>query len=218
MHSEELKDKLGFAPLNLETYAFVRSKQGPVMLQQDLHIHTTYSTNDSAVVPEQTVALVAAVKHAGIIGISDHFDSLVDGHFEEYEREIRQAGLKVGVEVDGHAWAAEAVNYNVDYYIFHCRDQDADYHSLDRLLTSAKPVIVAHPNALGTNLNRVPSECLIEINNRYVWRADWKQFYSPFKDHFKFVISSDAHQPHWLSQVVAHYAAEQLGIQEHIVF
>ena len=188
------------------------------MLKQDLHIHTTYSTNDTAVVAEQTVALIAAVKHAGIVGISDHFESLVDGCFEKYEKEIRQSGLKVGVEVDGHAWVAEAVNYNVDYYIFHCRDQDADYHSLGRLLTSGKPVIVAHPNALGTNLNRVPVECLIEINNRYVWRTDWKQFYSPFKDHFKFVIGSDAHQPNWLSQAVAHYAAQQLGIEEHIVF
>jgi len=189
-----------------------------MMLQQDLHVHTTYSSNDSAIVAEQTVALVTAVKHAGIVGISDHFDSLVDGDFENYEREIRRAGLKVGVEVDGHAWVAEAVNYNVDYYIFHCRDQNADYHSLDKLLATGKPVIVAHPNILDTNLNRVPSECLVEINNRYVWRTDWKQFYSPFKDHFKFVISSDAHQPNWLGQAVAHYAAEQLGIQEHIVF
>jgi len=196
----------------------MENTKGRAMLQQDLHIHTTYSTHDSAVMAEQTVALVAAVEHAGIVGISDHFDSLVDGDFEIYEREIRQAGLKVGVEVDGHTWAAEALNYNVDYYIFHCRDQDADYHSLDTLLTSAKPVIVAHPNVLGTNLNRVAGECLIEINNRYVWRTDWKQFYSPFKDRFKFVISSDAHQPHWLSQTVAHYAAEQLGIQEHLVF
>jgi histidinol phosphatase-like PHP family hydrolase len=195
----------------------VRSTQGLVMLQ-DLHIHTTYSTNDSAVAPEQTVALVAAVKHAGIVGISDHFESLVGGCFEKYEKDIRLNGLKVGVEVDGHAWVTEAVNYNVDYYIFHCRDQDADYHSLVRLLTSGKPVIAAHPNVLGTNLNRIPTECLIEINNRYVWRTDWKQFYSPFKDHFKFVISSDAHQPHWLSQSVARYAAEQLGIQEHLVF
>ena len=189
-----------------------------MMLQQDLHVHTTYSINDSAVVAEQTVALVTAVKHAEIVGISDHFDSLVDGDFEIYEREIRQAGLKVGVEVDGHAWAAEAANYIVDYYIFHCRDQDADYHSLDKLLATGKPVIVAHPNILDTNLNRVPSECLVEINNRYVWRTDWKQFYGPFKDHFKFVISSDAHQPNWLGQAVAHHAAEQLGIQEHIVF
>lgn len=188
------------------------------MLQQDLHIHTTYSTHDSAVVTEQTVALVAAVKHAGIVGISDHFDSLVDGDFEIYEKEIRQAGLKVGVEVDGHAWAAEALNYNVDYYIFHCRDQDADYQSLDILLSSAKAVIIAHPNALGTDLNRVSPKCLIEINNRYVWRTDWKQFYSPFKDRFKFVIGSDAHQPHWLNQSVARYVADQLGIGEHIIF
>lgn len=188
------------------------------MLQQDLHIHTTYSTNDSAVVPEQTVTLVAAVKHAAIVGISDHFDSLADGHFEEYEREIRRAGLKVGVEVDGHAWAAEAVSYNVDYYIYHCRDQDADYHCLDRLLTSAKPVIVAHPNALGTNLNRVPTECLIEINNRYVWRCDWKQYYGPFIDRFKFVLGSDAHQPSWLGQSVAQHVADYFGITEHHLF
>ena len=188
------------------------------MLQQDLHIHTTYSTHDSAVVPEQTVALVAAVQHAGIVGISDHLDSLVDGDFETYEREIRQAGLKVGVEVDGHAWAGEALNYNVDYHIFHCRDQAADYRSLDTLLSSNKPVIVAHPNMLGTKLNRVPGECLVEINNRYVWRTDWKQYYTPFKDHFKFVIGSDAHQPHWLNHTVARYAAEQLGIPEYIVF
>ncbi len=73
------------------------------MLQQDLHIHTTYSTNDNSIVAEQTVALVAAARHAGIVGISDHFESLVDGSFEIYESEIRQDGLKVGVEVDGHA-------------------------------------------------------------------------------------------------------------------
>ena len=188
------------------------------MLQQDLHIHTTYSTHDSAVVPEQTVAIVSAVKHAGIVGISDHFDSIVDGFFEIYEKEIRQAGLKVGVEVDGHTWAAEAADTIVDYYIFHCRDRDADYHCLDKFLATGRPVIVAHPNMLDTNLNRVAPECLIEINNRYVWRTDWKQFYSPFKDHFKFVIGSDAHQPHWLNQTVAHYVAEQLGIQEHLVF
>ena len=66
------------------------------MLQQDLHIHTTYSTGDSAVVPEQTVALIAAVKHARIAGVSDHFDYLLDGVFESYARELRKAGLKVG--------------------------------------------------------------------------------------------------------------------------
>ena len=85
------------------------------MLQQDLHIHTTFSTSDNAVVPEQTLSLVAAVKHAGIIGISDHLECLVNGSFENYEKEIRQAGLKVGVEVDGHPWVDEATKYKVDY-------------------------------------------------------------------------------------------------------
>jgi hypothetical protein len=32
-------------------------------------------------------------------------------------------------------------------------------------------VIVAHPTAFDTDLGRVPSECLIEINNRYVWKV-----------------------------------------------
>jgi histidinol phosphatase-like PHP family hydrolase len=188
------------------------------MLQQDLHIHTTYSTGDSAVVPEQTVALVAAVRHAKIIGISDHFDYLVDGDFEGYETELRKVGFKVGVEVDGHPWVDEAKSYDVDYYIYHCRDQNADYRSLEKLVTTGKPVIIAHPNAFQTNLNRVPSECLVEINNRYVWRTDWKQYYAPFTNQFKFVFGSDAHQPHWLSQTVAQYAAAQLGIKEHLVF
>jgi len=188
------------------------------MLQQDLHIHTTFSTSDNAVVPEQTVSLVAAVKHAIIVGISDHFECLVNGSFEDYEKEIRQVGLKVGVEVDGHPWVDEATNYNVDYYIFHCRDQNADYRSIDKLLTTGKPVIIAHPNALHTNLNQVPSECLIEINNRYIWRSDWKQYYGPFTNQFEFVIGSDAHQPNWLSQAIAHYAASQLGIEERLVF
>jgi histidinol phosphatase-like PHP family hydrolase len=188
------------------------------MLQQDLHIHTTYSTSDSAVVPEQTVALIAAVRHANIIGISDHFEYLMDGNFEGYEKEIRQFGFKVGVEVDGHPWVDEAKNYDVDYYIYHCRDQNDDYRSLEKLVTTGKPVIIAHPNAFQTNLNRVPSECLVEINNRYVWRTDWKQYYAPFANQFKFVFGSDAHQPNWLSQTMAHYVAAWLGIEEHLVF
>lgn len=188
------------------------------MLQQDLHIHTTYSTSDDSVVPEQTVALVAAVKHAITVGISDHFECLVNGGFEDYEKEIRQFGLKVGVEVNGHPWVDEAINYDVDYYIFHCRDQDADYRSLDKLLATDKPVIIAHPHVLHTNLNQVPSECLIEINNRYIWRTDWMQSYGPFKNRFRFIISSDAHQPNWLSQAIAQYAAAQLGIEEHLLF
>jgi histidinol phosphatase-like PHP family hydrolase len=188
------------------------------MLQQDLHIHTTFSTSDSAVVPEQTVALVAAVRHARTVGISDHLDSLVEGRFDAYNREVRQAGLRLGVEVDGHRWAAEAKRYDVDYYIVHCRDQDADYRCLEILLATGKPVIIAHPNALGTDLGRVPAECLVEINNRYVWRSEWASYYGPFKERFRFVIGSDAHQPNWLGQAVARHVAAQLGVQEHLVF
>jgi histidinol phosphatase-like PHP family hydrolase len=188
------------------------------MLLQDLHIHTTYSQSDSSVVPEQTIALVAAVQHARIVGISDHFENLVDGRFGIYEKEIRAADLKVGIEVDGHAWVDQAANYNVDYFIFHCRDRAADYRSLERLLATRRPVIIAHPNALDTDLNRVPGECLVEINNRYVWRSDWERFYGPFKDRFKFVLGSDAHQPNWLGQSVARHAANRLGVEEHLVF
>ena len=188
------------------------------MLKQDLHIHTTYSTSDDSVVPQQTVALVAAVKHARVAGISDHLENLVDGGFERYRREVLERGLKVGVEVDGYPWVDDAVACKVDYYLFHCRDRDADYHALKVLLTTGKPVIVAHPNALGTDLDRVPVDCLIEINNRYVWRSDWKRYYSPYKDRFRFVIGSDAHQPNWLGQAVALHAAAILGIEEHLIF
>jgi histidinol phosphatase-like PHP family hydrolase len=187
-------------------------------LPQDLHIHTTYSANDSSVLPEMTVALVAAVAHASVAGISDHFEDLVDGVFERYAAEVRGAGFRLGVEVDGHAWAQEAAGYPVDYYLFHCRDQRADYHALEVLLGTGKPVILAHPNAFETDLNQVPRECLIEVNNRYVWRGDWRSYYQPFKDRFHFVIGSDAHQPNWLGQAVARHAAAQLGIQEHLLF
>jgi hypothetical protein len=188
------------------------------MLKQDLHIHTIYSANDSVVVPEQTISLVAGLRHAGIAGISDHFENLVGGAFETYKDEIRAAGLKLGTEVDGSAWAKEAASYNVDYYIVHCRNRTADYRCLEQLLATGKPVIVAHPNALDTDLNRIPAECFIEINNRYVWRCDWHSYYGPFADRFKFILSSDAHQPHWLSQFVARHVAEQLGIEESILF
>ena len=188
------------------------------MLQQDLHIHTTYSTGDTAIVPEQTIALVAAVQHARIVGISDHFEYLLDGVFDTYAREIRRAGLRVGTEVDGHTWVDEASRYAVDYYIYHCRDVDADYRSLETLLATDRPVIVAHPNALDTDLNRVPGECLVEINNRYVWHSNWRHYYGPFRDRFNFVIGSDAHQPNWLGQSVARHVAAQLGIGEHPVF
>jgi hypothetical protein len=188
------------------------------LLEQDLHIHTVFSANDSSVVPEQTVAFVAATKHARVTGISDHFESLANGDFGAYEKEVRQAGLRLGVEVDGHPWVAEAAIRPVDYYIFHCRDQEADYTAIELLLNTGRPVIIAHPNSFGTDLKRIPRDCLVEINNRYVWRNDWRSYYGPFTKSFKFVISSDAHQPNWLGQAVARHAARQLGIEEHLVF
>jgi histidinol phosphatase-like PHP family hydrolase len=202
----------------VEWYKLTFLTVGVSMFKQDLHIHTTYSMNDSAVVPEQTIALVAAVKHARTVGISDHFENLVNGQFQGYSNEVRKAGLKLGVEIDGHAWANEATRYDVDYFIYHCRNQDDDYCALEELLAANRPVIIAHPNALGTDLNRIPTECLIEINNRYIWRADWEKFYRPFKDKFRFVLSSDAHQPNWLGLTVALYAASQLGVEEYPVF
>ena len=188
------------------------------MIQQDLHIHTIYSSSDPLIVSEQTIALVAAVKHAEVVGISDHFESLVNGRFEAYEQEIRRAGLRIGVEVDGQTWVSEAVGYPVEYYIYHCRDNPSDYRGLEKLLGTGKPVIVAHPNVLNTNLNRVPAECLVEINNRYVYRSDWQKFYGPFTDRFRFIFGSDAHQPNWLSQAVARYVALQLGVKNHLIF
>jgi hypothetical protein len=161
---------------------------------------------------------VAAVHHARTVGISDHFECLLDGVFDAYADEVRQAGLKVGVEVNGHSWVAEASGCDVDYFVYHCHDRDADYHALDRLLATATPVIVAHPHMLDTDLNRLPAESLIEINNRYVWRTDWKRYYGPFTHRFRFVLGSDAHQPNWLGQSVARHVAAELGVAEHLVF
>jgi hypothetical protein len=96
--------------------------------------------------------------------------------FEEYSREIRTVGLKVGMEIDGYRWVSAARSVDADYRIFHCYDRDADYGALDLLLETGRPVIVVHPNALDTDLERVPLECLIEINNRYVRRCDWRSF------------------------------------------
>ena len=59
------------------------------MLKQDLHIHTIYSTGDSAVVPEQTISLIAQARHADIIGISDHLEYLDNYMFEKYSEEIK---------------------------------------------------------------------------------------------------------------------------------
>ncbi len=189
-----------------------------VQMVQDLHIHTTYSASDTSVVPEMTIALVAAVGHAKVVGISDHFENLVDGVFDAYAWEVRNAGLKLGVEVDGHAWAAEAADYPVDYYLYHCRDRRADYRGLEALLATRRPVIIAHPNAFGTDWRQLPPACHMEINNRYVWRSDWWAYYAPIRDRFPFVLGSDAHQPNWLGQSVARHVATRLGIEERVLF
>jgi hypothetical protein len=189
----------------------------PAPLPQDLHIHSTWSDTDSAVVPEQTIALIAALGHARVRGISDHFEMIVD-RWDDYRAEVTAAGLRVGMEVNGHEWVAAALDAECDYRIFHCWDRDADYKALETLLGSDRPVIVAHPHALGTDLDRVPPECLVEINNRYIWRCDWHAEYGPYAERFRFVISSDAHQPNWLNQTVARHAAAELGIAETLLF
>lgn len=184
------------------------------MLAQDLHIHTTWSYGDGAIVPEQSVELVAAVRHANVVGISDHFEFLVDGWIDAYAEAVRYAGLRVGTEVNGHPYVSAARQGPFDYYVFHCYDTDADYRGLERLLETGRPVIVAHPHAIGTRLERVPPACLVEINNRYIWRGDWRAYYTPHVNRFRFVLSSDAHQPNWLNQTIARYVANQLGIEE----
>jgi hypothetical protein len=187
------------------------------MYEQDLHIHTIFSERDGSVVPEQTPELVARVAHARIIGISDHFEHFADTAYDEYVQRIRSLDLLTGTEVDGAASVDFAASLEFDYYIYHCRDRMADYAGAERLLATGRPVIIAHPNALQTNLDRVPEACLVEINNRYVWRCDWQAFYAPHRDRFRFVISSDAHQPNWLSQSVARRAAAELRIRETVL-
>ena len=186
---------------------------------QDLHIHTIYSRNDSAVVPEQTPELIYNLGHARITGISDHIESMdleeING---EYIPKVRSFGFKAGVEVDGFRSVEQALKAEVDYYVYHCRDNDIDYYGAELLLETSRPVIIAHPYAIGTNLERVPDGCYVEINNRYVWRYNWRRELSPFTDRFQFVISSDAHQPNWLNQHVARHVADDLGIEETILF
>jgi histidinol phosphatase-like PHP family hydrolase len=185
-------------------------------LPQDLHIHTTFSRDDGAVTPEQTVELVAAVAHARIIGISDHLESIADD-FQKYAQTVRSCGFVVGTEVNGADWVGEAEAVDAQYFVYHCRDREPDYRGAERLLATGKPLIIAHPLILETDLRRVPPQCLIEINNRYVWRSDWETL-RPFTTSFSFVIDSDAHQPHWLNQNVARYVARELGISETLVF
>lgn len=189
-----------------------------MQLKQDLHIHTIYSTGDTAIVPQQTIELIAAMNHAEIIGISDHFDYLAGPAFDTYQNNVRAFGFKMGTEVDGYRWVNEALQYPFDYYVYHCYNTDADYKGAEQLLASGKPLIIAHPMALNTDLNKVPPQALIEINNRYSFRADWRRFYTPFINRFRFILGSDAHQPHWLNHVVASYVARELGVENTIIF
>jgi len=188
------------------------------MLEQDLHIHTTFSSGDSAIVPQQKIAFIAAVKHARIIGISDHLDYLGGNIFEQYRSEVQKHGLILGTEVDGANWVDEALQYPFEYYIYHCYNHPRDYKGAEILVSTGKPVIIAHPQALDTNLSKVPPECYIEINNRYVWRFDWRNYYTPFLGSFRFVLGSDAHQPNWLNHSIAQYVANELGVSNTILF
>jgi hypothetical protein len=191
-----------------------------VQVPQDLHIHTVFSAADSAVVPQQTPELVAAIGHARVLGISDHFEFAIEGGWEEYARRVRDLDLYLGVEVSSSRWVAEATGagIDVDYYIYHCADSPAEYRGAEKLLESSKPVIIAHPMMMGTDLGRVPPTCLVEVNNRYAWQYDWRRQLGPFAGRFRWVVSSDAHQPGWLNQNLARYVAVELGIEETLLF
>jgi hypothetical protein len=112
----------------------------------------------------------------------------------------------------------EAIQYPFEYYVYHCYNRDLDYQGAEKLLSTGKPVIIAHPQALDTNLKKVPKECYIEINNRYVWRFNWLPYYKPFVGSFRFVLGSDAHQPNWLNHTIALYVANELGVKNTILF
>jgi hypothetical protein len=51
------------------------------------------------------------------------------------------------------------------------KQSTAIYPSLDRPVWTGETVIVAHPSALGTNLDRAPPERLVAINESYIWRC-----------------------------------------------
>ena len=188
------------------------------MVPQDLHIHTVFSTGDGAIVPQQTPRLVAEVRHARVIGISDHIEYLRGDVFGNYAAEVKGLGFRLGAEIVDYDDVEYSLSLPLDYRILHCYDEDKYYAAAERLLGGGDPLIIAHPMALGTNLGRLPAECLVEINNRYVWRNDWRSFFSPWTNRFRFVFSSDAHQPNWLGQAVARHVGTELGIAETLVF
>ena len=184
---------------------------------QDLHIHTIYSSMDSAVVEEQTPELIARISHARVMGVSDHFEHF-SHRYELYKQDLKKWGFHVGTEVDGSDYVEEAIQLDFEYYIYHCRNHRKEYQAIDKLLATGRPVIIPHPMILDTDLSKVPQECYVEINNRYVWRDDWKRKIGPHTHRFHFVIGSDAHQPLWLNQNVARYVARELCIEETLLF
>lgn len=188
------------------------------MLPQDLHIHTVFSSGDGAVVPQQTIELIAAVRHAETIGISDHVEYLYGDKFEEYAATVRKNGFRLGAEIVQNKDIDFALSLPLEYRVFHCYDDDRSYANAERMVESGTPLIIAHPMALDTNLDRLPPECIVEINNRYVWRDDWRSFYSRWTRRFRFIYSSDAHQPNWLNQNVARYVGQELAIPETLLF
>lgn len=188
-------------------------------LNQDLHIHTIFSNGDSAIVAEQTPELVYRISHARIIGISDHFEYINnEENYNSYCKSLRHYNFKIGTEINGHEFVKMAMTFNFDYYLYHCWDKEADYKAIKFLLNTNKPVIIAHPYACDTNLDKIPRECYLELNNRYLYRYDWFNYLKNYTLEFKFVLGSDAHQPHWLNQNVAIMVAKQLGIKESILF
>jgi len=189
------------------------------MYKQDLHVHTVYSTGDSAIVPQQRVEFIARLNYAEIRGISDHFEYLTeDSVFDDYQSKLHSLGFYCGCEVNDSVDAEKAVDYPFDYYIYHCRDKDSEYRGAEKLLSTGKPLIISHPMAMGCDLNRLSSDCYIEINNRYVWKQDYMAYYPPHLNRFRFVLGSDAHQPNWLNLMIAEEAAEQLGVDNSLIF
>lgn len=188
------------------------------MYAQDLHVHSEFSEGDPAWVPQQTVEFVKSVGHARILGISDHIDLVGLVNYPAYREAVRAQGLYLGIEVGGAGWVEEALEMDVDYYLYECPDRPDDYAGAERLLATGKPVVIAHPLMRGTDFDRLPPQCLVEINNNYVWRYDWRALLAPHVSRFGFVIGSDAHRPTMLNQTVARYVAAQLGIREVVLF
>ena len=162
--------------------------------------------------------LIKSVRHASIEGISDHFEYLVDNDiYRQYDAEVRSAGFRVGMEVNGHALVTGAVKKNNDYFVYHC-SKPQDYKALELLVDTGKPVIIAHPLIMGTVIDKIPPECYIEVNNRYVCRSNWREGFYKYVNTREFIIRSDAHQANWLNQNVARFVCQELGIRETIIF